>query len=727
MTKQELIEVKQKYIETELSYQMRHYKGYSYSKLGKAILTLRKNGRSKDVSYYNDVIIMADTETSKQTVNALDPEGKHVPVPNYVVAWTISIRAFHRNIVTLWGRTPKELMHCITLIHDNLRGDKTVIYYHNRSYDYCFLSKYERKAWGTPVKQLNIKPHFPLTMEYENGLVFKDSLMLAQRSLEKWAEDMNVEHRKSVGKWDYSKIRNQKEDFTPDELEYIEHDTLAGVECIDALMATLKKNIVTIPLTATGIPREESRKIGLDYNANSVFKENVPPFHVQQLLEKIYHGGFTHANRHIVDNVLYSKLIGGNIKCKDFASSYPAVMLTQKYPISNWATMEDTSIEKIMSLKDDYAFIFKVYLIRPMLKDTGFPMPTLQKSKCDNIINGVYDNGRILGADYIELTTNEIDWEVYQEQYSFDFIMVKNIYYAAKGYLPRWFTNYVFDLYRDKCTLKDGDPVLYAIAKAKLNSLYGMCVMKPIRAVIEEIYGTEEFRTQELTTEHAKIEYEKFTEKKNQVLQFSWGVWVTSYAFRNLMALGKCIDYDNGGFWAYSDTDSIYAYNWDEAKLEAYNNNCKELLKVNGYGAVEYNGKEYWLGVAADDGEYSEFITQGCKRYACRDAVTGKLKITVAGVPKKTGAICLKDDIENFKRGLVFDGETTGKKLHTYLFVDEIYTDSNGNEIADSIDLTPCDYLLDGINDIPDWETLISEEVTIDNIFVTDNENIDLI
>lgn len=716
MTKQELIAIKKEYIVKNLPYKMCYYKGYPYKRLGNAILTIRKNGATSDKDFYNDVIIMADTETSKQAPNIKD-QGKYIPVPNYVVAWTISIRAYHTNIVTLWGRTPKEYIHCLNLIHENMQGDKTIIYFHNRGYDYVFLGKYERKAWGVPVKQLNIKPHFPLTMEYENGLVFKDSLMLAQRSLEKWAEDMNVEHKKAVGKWDYNKIRTQMEDFTPDELEYIEHDTLAGVECLDALMQGLNKNIVNVPLTATGIPREATRKRGVEAKANLTFKENVPDFHVQQLLEKIYHGGYTHSNRHIVNT-----LIKGDIKCRDFASSYPFVMLSEKYPLTRFTLMDDCSIDDIVWLKDNYAFIFKVYMVRPRLKDALNPMPTLQKSKCEKIINGIFDNGRVLGADYIEMWTNEIDWDVYSSMYQYDFIMIKNVYYASKGYLPKWLTNYVFDVYRDKCTLKNGDPVLYAIKKAELNSIYGMCCMKPIRPVIEEDYETGDFNIKDMLPQEQAEEYEKFTKKKNQVLQFSWGVWITSYAMRNLHKLGTCIDYDAGGEWLYSDTDSIYAIGWDESKLKAYNEACKQKLLANGYGPVNYNNKEFWLGIADDDGEYIEFITQGCKRYACRKP-DGIIKITVAGVPKKTGSLCLKNDLNNFKPGLIFDGETTGKKQHTYMYVDEIYTDANGNEIGDSIDLTPCNYELDGISEIVDWEKLLTEEIELDNIFIGENED----
>ena len=172
--------------------------------------------------------------------------------------------------------------------------------------------------------------------------------------------------------------------------------------------------------------------------------------------------------------------------------------------------------------------------------------------------------------------------------------------------------------------------------------------------------------------------------------------------------MGKCVASD--GIWLYSDTDSCYATKWDEAKVNAYNEGCRQKLKANGYGAVIYKGREFWLGEASLDGIYSEFRTVGAKRYAVRDYETGKLKITVAGVPKKKGVLCLKDDINNFHRNFVFDGETTGKLQHTYFYEDDIWIDKDGNERGDSIDLSPTTYVLDDVT-VVDWEKLWEEEL----------------
>ena len=154
-------------------------------------------------------------------------------------------------------------------------------------------------------------------------------------------------------------------------------------------------------------------------------------------------------------------------------------------------------------------------------------------------------------------------------------------------------------------------------------------------------------------------------------------------------------------------------------KVEAYNDGCRKKLTANGYGAVVRNGTEYWLGVV-DVEKHEKFRTMGAKRYCVEDKVlnkeTGKiedvLKITVAGVPKKKGADCLSGNIENFDEGFIFSGAKTGKQTHTYFFTEDIYTDSAGNEVGDSIDLSPCDYLLSKVDKV-NWEELFEEDVEI--------------
>ena len=690
-----------------------HYKQFDYSLL-QYIIYRRKPGNGDHTSY-NDVIIMADTETSKKYPDKLvkDKKGRvsYETDHNHVVAWTISIRAYHHNICTLYGRKPSSLIRCIERIHQSMQGIKTIIFIQNLAYDYVFLRQYMYDAWLTPVRQLNTKSHYPISIEFLNGLIFKDSYILSQRSLDKWASDLDCIHKKSVGLWDYDKLRNQNTPLIPEEKEYIEHDTLAGVECLDKTCEALGKKIYTLPMTATGIPREQTRKRGKK-KAHDEFLTMALSLEQYHKFEHIFHGGYTHGNRHYIDMTIdRSNLIpeDGYITCRDFVSSYPYTMLAFKFPMEKFTATDDCDYKHILKNMDNHAYAFRFIAVDICLKDDWENFPYLQYSKCLKVINPILDNGRILKAAYIEILINEYDMAIIADQYNLDKIesYCVNVETALKRYLPRWFTDYAFEVFTEKTMLKGGDPVAYSIAKGKFNSLYGMCVQHSLQNDIVEDYDTGEFTERPPADERAA--YDKYLNNIRTVLPYQWGVWVTSIAAYNVHQLIKCCEIP-----LYTDTDSCYGINWDPDKLNAYNEGCKERLIANNYGPVVRDGREYWLGVAETEpgkDDYTEFRYQGAKRYCGRCAKDGELHITVAGVPKK-GAACLKDNIENFAPGFIFDGLKTGKKLHTYFFVDEPYIDAMGNETADSISLTPCDYLLSSVY-VYDWDEIMKEEVTI--------------
>lgn len=665
-------------------YQLYHHSEFDYSLL-KRIMTITRAGKGERLTFA-DCIIMADTETSKSCHRQ----------DNHLCAWTISIRAYGLNICTLYGHKPTTMVSTLFNIHSVIGADRTIIYIHNLGYDWVFIRKFMFRSWNNPINQLNTKPYNPIMIEFDNGIQLRDSLILSQRSLEKWANDMNVEHKKAAGLWDYDLMRNQNHPFTDEELKYIENDTLAGVECLDATMQTLNKHVYSMPYTATGIPRGEVRKRGQRNYAHKDFLKQAFNYEQQLTAESwVYHGGYTHGNRHMLN------WIWEDVTAYDFSSSYPFCLLAFKFPAGQFEKINDKSPRFILDHKEDNAFYFKFIAYKIQLKNNDIGMPALQYSKCINSINAVTDNGRVLEADYIEIYLTEIDLEIIASQYNVQASICTDINVTRKDYLPRWFTDYVYECYEEKTRLKNGDPVLYSIAKAKLNSLYGMCCQRPVRNNILEDYGSGEYSIEAMDSSE---EYEKYLHRYTSVLNYQIGVWCTAYAMRNLFRLGS-----NAGTWLYSDTDSCYGMGWNLQGIEYYNHNCKDLLKANNYGAVEHQGREYWPGIAELDGHYKEFICVGSKRYAVRKD-DGSIKITVAGVPKN-GYKCLNGDLRNFHNGLIFSGAVTGKKTHAHIIVDEIYIDEDGNECGDSIDLMPCDYLLSDV--------VIQN---IDDLFYTDVE-----
>lgn len=690
-------------IRSEWQYKLTDYAAFDYTLL-RGIVQIKKTANWEKRTI-NDIVIMADTETSKKQPTRYErlKDGTRKPIsqPNHIVCWTITLRAYGQNIVTLCGRRPTDFCDCVSRIHDALPGDITYIFIHNLAFDWVFLERFMFQKFGYPVSQLNTKPHYPIQIEFQGDLILRDSLILLQRSLEKAAKDLNVEHQKAIGDWDYTKIRNQDTELSDLEWGYAEFDTLSGAECIEAYTKGLDKTLATLPLTATGIPRGDVRNIQKEYRWRDVFLKMALTYDEYVDMQNVYHGGYTHGNRHFI-NTLIRELV----RCYDFASSYPYVMLAFKFPMGKFNQISDLTVRRVLDNIEDYAFYFKVIMIKPQLKDDSMPMPFLQLSKCTGTVNAIVDNGRIISAEYAEIWANEYDLATLTEQYKFKNIILTNGHIAAKKYLPRWFTDYIFQLFKDKTMLKGGDPVLYAIAKAKLNSLYGMCVQHTIRDDIQEDYESGDYSIEAPPDPEEK--YNTEINKTTSFLPYQWGVWVTSIATYNLFQLGKCAD-----TWLYSDTDSCYAFGWDEKQIKKYNDGCKGRLKANGYSAVKHNGREYWLGIAetSDEDVYTEFKYMGAKRYAGRSKADGQIHITVAGVPKRKGASCLNDDLANFKPGFVFDGNITGKKTHTYIY-EEIHTDANGNEYANSVDLTECDYNLDRAEPV-EWEDILQDEINI--------------
>lgn len=695
---------------SKLDYRYVYYLEYDYSILSN-ILCRKKNG-SRSRLTYSEAYIMLDTESSKDHPIEYDKEGKAIPQMNHIVAFTCSIRAFHKNLCTLRGSRPSELVHMLKLIRANIKADVIYIFVHNLPWDWQFIRRFMFQEFNYPKSQLNVKNHYPITIQFENGLILRDSLILAGVSLERWALNLSVEHLKAKGKWNYDLIRNQSDKLSEDELEYIEHDTLAGVECLNTLADVLGDTVVSLPFTLTGITRRRVRANGRKNYAKNIFNKQLITYEEYEILRKVFHGGFTHANRGVVGWIRY------NVECMDFKSSYSYSMLTTEVPREAFQHLPgEFSIEEILS-NDRFAFIFKLVMIKPELKDPNFPMPALQFYKCEEIYNPIIDNGRVLSADYVEIYLNEIDLKIIAETYKYQGATCVEVMSAYKDLMPKWYRDEVFNIFKEKCELEyqikvlgEGDKSLYNTKKAQLNSLYGNCVQACVKEDIREVYeDTEDLISGDYYIDDIdlKAKFDKYLNDHNQILPYVWGCYVTSAAMLRLFELAECID-DKDRHWIYSDTDSIYSDKWNKKKLNKFNSDTKKKLKKCGYGAVKIENTEYWLGVATPDGKYDRFITQGSKRYAVEK--DRKISITVAGVPKSKGAECLSK-LEDFKEGFIFSGVKTGKSKHTYIMHD-IFIDDKGNECADSIDLSPDDYTLSATDHI-DFEDLEKEIVTYD-------------
>lgn len=131
---------------------------------------------------------MLDTETSK-SVEIGNNE-------NHVVYFTISANYKGRDLFTIHGSKPSDAVLACQRLHNSMPGEQTFIYVHNLGYDWTFLRRFFFMTFGHPIKQLNTKSHYPIYIEFENGIILRDSLILAQRKLEQWGSDLKVNHKR---------------------------------------------------------------------------------------------------------------------------------------------------------------------------------------------------------------------------------------------------------------------------------------------------------------------------------------------------------------------------------------------------------------------------------------------------------------------------------------------------------------------------------------------------
>ena len=265
------------------------------------------------------------------------------------------------------------------------------------------------------------------------------------------------------------------------------------------------------------------------------------------------------------------------------------------------------------------------------------------------------------------------------------------------------------ELYQKKTELKgvEGKEVEYLLSKGMLNSVYGMMVTDIVR---DNIIYTDDWEIEEVNKEE---EIQKYNNKRSRFLFYSWGVWVTAYARRNLW-LGILELKDD---YVYSDTDSVKFLNYEKHKdfFDKYNEWIveKQKLTLKYYNLDEKllypktkKGEVKLCGVWDFEGKYTRFKTLGAKRYLYEE--DGELYLTVAGLSKRNGIEYMKEKcnydntkvFEMFDDNLYIPADKTGKNTHTYIDSEKTYevVDYLGNKNIEtslsSVHLEKADYTL---------------------------------
>lgn len=595
----------------------------------------------------------------------------------------------------IYGRTWNDFLYFIRKLHSYLDLDNNyiIVYVHNLSYEFQFMCKWFK--WFNVFADSERKP---IKAETENHIIFKCSYRLSGYSLAVVADNLQTHKiKKLVGELDYNLIRNSKTPLNQNELEYCFNDVLIVTAYIQEQIDEWG-NITKIPLTQTGKVR---RLVRARCFQNKKYKFLIEKLTIEKLeylmLKNAFAGGFTHCN------AMYTENKCTNVTSYDFTSSYPTVLIAEKYPMSKGMKVDCKSIEQLENLIKNYSVLVDLKFNK--IESSFLWENIISVSKCRNLKNVLSNNGRVVKADCLTVTITDIDYLNIKDFYKWESVEIGAVYIYKRDYLPKEIIETILELYRAKTELKgvDGKEVEYLHSKELLNSIYGMCVT----SIVHDNFT---FNNSEWVTTESNIdsELEIYNKDKNRFLFYQWGVWCTAYARNNLYTGIKECKSD----YIYSDTDSIKILNAERHKeyFERYNKWILKKLET----ALNYHGLpldsmkpktikgiEKPLGVWDFDGFYKEFKTLGAKRYIVNH--DDNILITVCGLSKKSGKEYIAkqtNPFDFFNSGMYVDSEHTGKMTHTYIDceIEGVITDYLGNDAyyneKSFIHLEKTDYLL---------------------------------
>lgn len=551
-----------------------------------------------------------------------------------------------------------------------------VIYVHNLSYEFQWIKNYF--SWYKIFSLDERKPIYAITT---TGIEFRCSYLLSGYNLETLGKNLTkYKVEKKIGDLDYNLIRHSETPITEKEWGYMINDVLVVMSHIQEEIERLG-NIKYIPITKTGYVRQLCKNNCLNgensFDFYKVMRNLTLTKNDYIQAKQTFMGGFTHANIHYVGKTIY------NVSSFDFTSSYPAVMIAEKFPMSKpfeVALIDENDFYKYLNTFC-CMFIISFKNIRSKVSYDNY----ISYSKAIEIEHFTLNNGRVIEASYLKMCITEQDYFIISDMYDWDYIEISNFKVMFKDYLPKDIIVTILDLYKNKTTLKGvkGKEQEYFTSKGMINAMFGMTVTDICRDNI--LYENNEWKT-----EHVNIDetIEKYNKNPQRFLYYMWGIWVTAYARANLFTGIK----EFGDDYIYSDTDSIKVLNREKHTeyISKYNkditrkiNTCLEHYDIPTENAKPktINGVEKPLGVWDFEGEYSKFKTLGAKRYMYEEK--GGLHITIAGVNKKAGVEYLKHKFgdnqnifDNFENELHFpshyekdgvDSNGSGKLCHTYI------------------------------------------------------------
>lgn len=549
---------------------------------------------------------------------------------------TTRIKEIEQSIMYVWqwafddicvlGRTWDQFLDFAKVLSGCMKEkERLCVFVHNLSYEFQFLKGIYHFN-PDDVFALDNRKILKCTL-YDN-IEMRCSYIHSNMNLDSYLKKFDVKHKKLDGEaFDYGKARYPWTPIYGQQLQYCVNDVIGLVEAVKAEMKSDGDNIYSFPLTSTGYVRRDAKK-AMKKVYHGYTKDQAPTPEIYHMLREAFRGGNTHASRYASGRIIK------NVKSVDRSSSYPDVLINHKFPSTAFQIVDnvDKKLFNRIIYKDGKAAVFRIAFYNIKLSDPCYPCPYLTKDKSRNIEGGYYDNGRILGAEYLETTLTDIDFKIVKGMYDFTDFDIIDFAWSTYKKLPYAFTKLICDYYKQKTALKGikGRELEYSRFKAKINALYGMCAFDACK--IHWIYNGFE-----LVEDNSKTFDELLEEdNKRRVLPpYSTGVFCTSWARWELQQAIDIVYRSDDAEFIYTDTDSVKYTG--VADFSTYNAKCISNSEKNGAFGVDTKGMTHYTGVFEYEGCSPLFKTYGAKKYAYTDEA-GKLHLTVAGVIKDKGA-----------------------------------------------------------------------------------------
>lgn len=574
---------------------------------------------------------------------------------------TMYLWSFCLNGSTILGRTWTDFIELINLLHKSFDTEKTklIIYVHNLGYEFQFIRK-----WFEWDSIFAVKDRRPIHAIMKNGIEFKCSYILSNYALSYIGAKLTQRYpvQKDVGALDYSLVRHSKTPLTDTEVWYSAHDVQVVCSFIQQKIED-EGGINEIPLTNTGYVRRYCREYCFTQfqSEPKICKKLSALYHdrMQSLtiksqyeydqLHQAFAGGFTHAASY------HSGKTIKNVGSADLASSYPAVMVMKKFPMTPGYFVGNTTVDTLEHLiSKGYCVLFTVrlYGVNPRFIWENY----ISYSKCTDISpEAVVNNGRVASAEYLQVTITEQDWDIIKKCYTFEEnkTEVFSLRFYGADYLPRPFILSILHLFANKTSLKgvEGKETEYLVSKNMINSAYGMSVTNIIRDLFDYSNTSGWLKNKADVTEQLT----DYNNNHNRFLFYAWGVWVTAHARHNLWDA----IFEFGEDYIYCDTDSIKGINFKkhEPFFTLYNLSIDvQIDKVCKFWHIDkalyhpktVDGKVKTIGIWEREEDYKQFKTIGAKRYMY-EYESGELLFTVSGVNKYLGTPYLLHEYCGFK------------------------------------------------------------------------------